>query len=274
MNYSTICWIVIVMGVRAFPTDHKTVVKVLINHKLLYDCNNGTLRGIQNEATLSDGIYWQIHKLNAEANTILMYSAAFCNFLCINACGYYYIAKNPNYDCVLTEHYAATHALIYKKLNDTNALVAINKENKMRKLLIENLNQQIKLLDRAKINYTNAHKRYASCVFNMQKITTMPAKKCDSLNNRSEYDDKSVETYNNFYNMGKEEVHFKLLDLNDTITAAPMVSTTHKNSNIDIIVSNLLENSTEYDYSSEYDESVEATITSAIPFSRRICGVA
>ncbi|AXS67781.1 fgf [Cryptophlebia peltastica nucleopolyhedrovirus] len=224
--------------------ETETLIQIFVNHQYLTGSKNGTVSGGQDKSL--KGTYWR--RSNENGKQILLRNAAYCYYLCINECGYYYTAKEPNSECLLGESFTDfAYTQMFKDHGKKKAYVALSQSGKIRRLMSKKLSNS-KLLNASKMTIIRDTVEYTfECNKILKtKLKFVPVKTCVNppkrMNHKNEaadddYDDESVETVQNYYHFGEDEIHFNLL------TTDPITTTTtesSKNSSLDRVIDKLI----------------------------------
>ncbi|ACH88567.1 fibroblast growth factor [Helicoverpa armigera multiple nucleopolyhedrovirus] len=192
-------------------------VRIFINHHFLRMNLDKTVNGSQ--VGDSNETVW--HRV-AHSDGVLLRSSLYCNYVCINECGYGYSALIPNNECLWTEHYDDNHyRFIYKKFGNRTAYLAVNLEGKLKRTVLlrketlgDNLQQSHVLLK----DYDGETLNVTCQPVNYKKIDIQPLKTCKNPPRHKKGLKREVE------NKDSEEVKSEVLNNTESVSTIPAVA--------------------------------------------------
>jgi hypothetical protein len=152
-------------------------VRIFVNHHFL----QMNLDGIVNGSQTSD-FGQTVWRRVAQTDGILLRSSLYCNYLCINECGYGYSALLPNNECLWTEHYDEyNNRFIFKKFGNKTAYLSVNMLGKLKRTVLlrkENLETNIEQSHIIVKEYDGPAVNVTCKPVNLIKIDYKPIKTC------------------------------------------------------------------------------------------------
>ncbi|ACI28747.1 agip45 [Agrotis ipsilon multiple nucleopolyhedrovirus] len=108
-------------------------VHLYMNHWFLQMNGDGSINGSGTHE--SNQTLW--HRIALGEGEVLLRSSEYCNYLCINECGYEYSAMVPNSECVWSEVYDTDHyRFVYKKFGNRTAYLSLNVLGKLKRVVL------------------------------------------------------------------------------------------------------------------------------------------
>ncbi|WBB27275.1 FGF [Mythimna sequax nucleopolyhedrovirus] len=188
-------------------------VRIYINHHFLRMNPDGVVNG--SEVIDSNDTVW--HRI-AYSDGILLRSSLYCNYVCINECGYGYSALIPNNECLWTEHYDEHHyRFINKKFGNRTVYLSLNLEGKLKRtvqLRKETLGDNVAQTHVIVNNYDGKTLNVTCKTVNTKKITYQPPKTCKNPPRPKKGLKRDVEDKHN-----KVVVKLPMIDTNTTLPA-------------------------------------------------------
>lgn len=152
-------------------------VRIFVNHHFLQMNLDGLVNGSQTSD--SGQTVW---RRIAQSDGILLRSSLYCNYLCINECGYAYSALLPNNECLWTEHYDVyNNRFIFKKFGNRTAYLSVNLLGKLKRTVLlkkENLETNIEQSHIMVKQYNGPALNVTCKAVNLKKIDYKPIKTC------------------------------------------------------------------------------------------------
>ncbi|ACI47408.1 FGF [Spodoptera litura nucleopolyhedrovirus II] len=156
-------------------------VHIYLNHYLLQMNANGTVDGAF-DAVPSNQTLW--HRIARPHGLLLLRSSRYCNYLCINECGYGYTALLPNSECLWSEIYDEfNNRFIVKQFeNNRTAYLALNTAGKLKRVVLLKKEKLMDAYEQAHVfikNPTTESNFTESCnPLNTKKLSYTPPKTC------------------------------------------------------------------------------------------------
>ncbi|AAM09159.1 FGF [Mamestra configurata nucleopolyhedrovirus A] len=152
-------------------------VQIFINHHLLRMNLDGIVNGTQTGES-SETVWHRI----SQSDGILLRSSLYCNYACINECGYGYSALIPNNECLWTEQYDEhNYRFINKKFGNRTAYLSINLEGKLKRTVLlrkETLGNKFEQSHVTLKDYDGEALNVTCKPVNYKKISYQPIKTC------------------------------------------------------------------------------------------------
>ncbi|AIZ48597.1 fgf [Agrotis segetum nucleopolyhedrovirus B] len=153
-------------------------VHLFMNHWFLQMNGDGSINGTGTHE--SNQTLW--HRIALAEGKIMLRSSQYCNYLCINECGYEYSSMVPNSECVWSEVFDVNHyRFVYKKFGNRTAYLSLNVAGKLKRVVLLKKETLGSSVEQCHVMV----KEYAGTTFNKtckpvstNKLTYVPAKTC------------------------------------------------------------------------------------------------